>query len=152
MSNDRLVLVAAKVELGLGLAEDLISVARDALEDGCDSHSLRILAGLTKAEFHEAWPLFDRALGELKIPKPSKLDAVMSLAREEARGILNKSTSPYRGAKKIWALSLRLPGDRIPELDPFVYAASEWEDRPEDRRFFEEGIWNAAKEVLTRNS
>lgn len=45
---------------------------------------------------------------------------------------------------RLWGLS----DEGIPELDPFVYAASEWEDRPNDRRFFENAIVDIAKDLV----
>jgi hypothetical protein len=45
---------------------------------------------------------------------------------------------------------LRVPTEQIPELDPFIYAASEWEERPEDRVHFEEGIVSEARALVGR--
>jgi hypothetical protein len=78
----------------------------------------------------------------------NKYCAVMRLAREISKEILGGTTRPYEGAKQIWEISLRLPEDHLPDLDSFVYAASEWEERPEDRHVFERGIVTAAKELL----
>ena len=36
----------------------------------------------------------------------------------------------------------------LPELDTFVYAASEWDDRPEDQQTFEKGILAAASDLV----
>lgn len=149
MNTERLEVAASKVALGLLLSENLADVALLALEDGCDSPSLRILAGLTAAEADEARAMFDRALVELHGAVPSKRDAVRCLARETAKEILSGTMAPYEGAKQIWELSLRIPDENLPELDSFVYAASEWEDRPEDRHVFEEGIAAAARELVS---
>ena len=57
--------------------------------------------------------------------------------------------SPIVAARRIWDLSLQLPdGVRIPELDPFIYVASEWDDRPDDRSDFELGIVESARDLL----
>lgn len=149
MNTERLEVAASKVALGLLLSENLADVAVLALEDGCDSPSLRILAGLTAAEADEARAMFDRALAELHGAVPSKRDAVRHLAREIAKEILSGTMGPHDGAKQIWELSLRIPDENLPELDSFVYAASEWEDRPEDRHVFEEGIAAAARELVS---
>lgn len=148
MRVESLELAAAKMALGLISPEDLPSVAVDALEDGCDSSSLRILAGLTKAEIGEARQLFDRLLAELHVPRVSRREAVERLARESAKEILSGEISPYQGAKRIWQLSLCLHEEHLPDLDSFVYGASEWEDRPEDRHAFEAGIVDAARELV----
>ena len=147
MNADRLEVAAAKVTLGLIPSENLTDVAVLALEDGCDSPSLRILAGLTVAEADEARELFEHVLVELNSELPSKRDAVMRLARETAKGILSGTVAPCEGAKQIWELSLLIPNENLPELDSFIYAASEWEDRPKDRKVFEDGIVAAAVEL-----
>ena len=148
MNNEGLGLAASKFVLGLLRSDDLVGVAVQALEDGCDSRSLRVLAGLTEAEVDEAKATFDRVLSELSVAVPSKRDAVILLARKIAREILVGATGPYVGAKQIWNLTLRAPDEDLPELDSFVYAASEWEDRPEDRGAFDEGIAAAAREFI----
>ncbi len=100
------------------------------------------------AEADEARALFDRALAELDVPIPTNGEAVMRLARGTAERIINGIATPYEGVKQIWELSLRLQEEHLSDLDSFVYAASEWEDRPEDRRVFEDGIVAAARELV----
>ena len=148
MKCEPLEIAASKTVLGLTPPEALPSAATAALEAGCDSPSLRALAGLTDVEVDEARSLLERALAELSLRLPSERDAVMRLAREIAAQVLEGKTSPYQGAKEIWELSLRLPGESLSDLDSFVYAASEWEDRPEDRNLFAEGIVAAARELV----
>ena len=152
MRAENLELVAAKVVLGLLLPEDLPGVAVDALEKGFDTPSLRILAGLTKAETGEARQVFDRILAELQVPKVSRREAVERLSRESAKEILSGKISPYQGAKRIWQLSLCIHEEHMPDLDTFVYGASEWEDRPEARDALEAGIMEAARELLSASS
>jgi hypothetical protein len=41
--------------------------------------------------------------------------------------------------------------EHLPELDTFIYAASEWEDRPEDQKNFAAGIVAAAHDLLVAN-
>lgn len=147
MRTDKLQLIASKMALDLILPEELIRAGVDALEDGLDSKTLRILAGLNETQIDEAGTTFDRALVELNIHKPSKREAVLQLTRETARDILSGKISPYEGAKRIWRLSLHID-EHLPELDTYVYGASEWEDRPEDRHIFEEGIIIAARDLL----
>jgi hypothetical protein len=146
---ERLEYDASKMALGLLSAMDLSAAAARALEDGFDSASLRILAGSTALEPDEAGAMFERSLAEIGVPKPSKRDAVMRLARDVANGILSGATAPYQGAKEIWELSLRIPEEGLAELDSFVYAASEWEGRPEDRDVLEDGITAAAREFVS---
>ena len=104
---------------------------------------------MTQAEVDEAGPLVDRALAEVGAPGRTQRAAVLRLAREVAKAISADAMRPYDGAKQIWELTLRVPAEHFPDLDPFVYAASEWEDRPEDRPLFDQGIRAAAAELAT---
>jgi hypothetical protein len=136
--------------LGLAPPEEHVNAAVRTLEKGHDSPSLRLLAVLTPTETAKAEELFDSALAELSLLRPSKRDAVMSLALATAEAVSSGVITPSDGAKQVWELTLRDPKDRFPELDTFVYAASEWDDRPEDRKPFAEGIVAAAEELLRR--
>jgi hypothetical protein len=149
MIADKMKIAASRMVLDHLYAEDLAEVAGAALENGYDSPSLRMLARLTRAEADQARAMFERALRELAILIPNRRDAVMRLARETAEGILSGTTDAYEGAKQIWVLTLRAPEVELPELDSFVYAASEWEDRPEDGQDFREGVLAAARELLS---
>jgi hypothetical protein len=140
-------LLAARETLGLAAAEGLIAEAVELLSNGWDSRSLVLLAGLLRSEAAEAPALFDRALSELGLERPRGEAAVMLLARECAAQICSGATSPYEGARRIWMLSRRAEA-QLPALDPFVYAASEWEDRPEDRAYFETAIKGEARDLL----
>jgi hypothetical protein len=141
-------LVAAKAALDLATPEELADGATRALEGGLDSPALRVLAGVANADADEARALLDRALAELNVRTPSQRDAVLQLARAFAAEIVDGTLPPYEGAKRIWDLTLRVPDEHIPELDSFVYAASEWQDRPEDRTVFAEGIVAAARDLV----
>lgn len=148
-SCDQLKLAAAKLALDLMPAGSLPDVATAAPVDGCDSPSLVLLAGLAKAEVDEANALFKKSLEELNISVPSDRDAVLVLTRQIALGILDGTTNPYAGARRIWDLSLRVaPQQQLPELDTFIYAASEWESRPADRNIFVQGILAGAQELV----
>lgn len=147
MNTEKLKTAGSNVALGLLLSEDLSEVAVLALEDGCDSPSLRTLAGLTAAETDEARVLFDCALAELNVAMPGKRDAVMHLAQETAKDLLSGAAAPQVGARHIWDLVLRIPHENLPDLDPFVHAASEWEDRVQDRQICEDGILAAARKL-----
>ena len=148
MSTEELKLAASRVALGLLRPEDLARVGLCVLERGCDTPSLRILAGLTESEADDARRVFDRVLSELDVEMPGRRDAVMHLAREIAKEILAGTMEAYLGAKEIWEITLRATDEDFPELDTFVYAASEWEDRPEDRKVFAEGIVAAARDLV----
>ncbi len=145
MSPNALIDVAAKLVLGLAGPEDLPGAADAALNGGLVSPAL---IALSDADISEARALFDRALNELSVPKPNQREAVMLLARGVASEITNGTIAPYAGAKQIWDLTLCVSIEPISELDPFIYAASEWEERPEDRVKFEQDIVREARSLL----
>ncbi len=150
MKRGGLVAVAAELVLGLLGTEDLSKAAVSALEDGLDLPALVELACVPADAYEsEVRVLFERALEELKLDMPSPHDAVMHLARETACDIVAGTVAPYAGAKRIWDLARRAPTEHKHELDPFIYAASEWEERPEDRIHFEQGIVKEARTLVS---
>ena len=66
-------------------------------------------------------------------------------------GKTSKANKPYwkvtaqDGAKEIWRATLKARIDGFHELDAFIYAASEMEDRPQERNLFEKAIMEEAK-------
>lgn len=146
--NDTLEMLAAEAALGLGDAERLTRDAVELLTAGFDSPALVALAGLSGDDTSEARALRDRAMAEMSIATPSQREATILLAREVARKIVDGDLPPYDGAERIWSLTLRVHPERIHDLDPFVYAASEWESRPGDRPFFENAIMNEARALI----
>jgi len=139
---------SANFVLGLTAVERLPDVAAQALSEGYDSPGLRRLAGLTDFNAaEEALRLFKQSLLQVGIPLPDKREAVLLLARETAAKVLCGEFSPYEGGKRIWQLTL-VAGGVAPELDPFIYASSEWEERPKDRALFERAIREAAKNLV----
>jgi len=135
--------------LGMLPREKIPAIAQRALERGMDDPSLRILAGLTNAELDEATPLFEKTVNSMGIRKLSKQEALDICADCLSRRILDGAISPYDGAKQIFRASVEVEG-RNHDVDPFIYAADEYEDRPEDRGFFEAAIVLEAKRRLGR--
>lgn len=131
------------------LWEDLPAAAQVALEAGWDTPALIQLAGLAPGELDQAHDLLTRALDELGIFVPGREEAVLRLARFEAERILDGEVSAYEGAKRIWNLALRAPDGHLAQLDTFVYAASEWDRRPDDGNVFAEGVFAAARDLVS---
>ena len=148
MTDTGIAALAAKMALGQLDAAELPEAAVSALDAGLDSPALRVLAGLSNAELDEARELLETALMELGVPVPTARDAIMVLARIAASEIANGRITPYGGAKRIWEITLCAPRMVVPELDPFIYAASEWEDRPDDREHFTKEIIREAQRLL----
>lgn len=149
--TERTALRIAQAQLLLGEigADALSAAASAALNNGSDSPHLRELAELGSADSFRARSVFGDALKELGLPEMSTNDAVLLLAREEARRLLSGRIAPIDAARRIWDLTLKLPDDEvILALDPFIYAASEWDDRPEDHADFVAGIMESARALL----
>ncbi|HVC78161.1 MAG TPA: hypothetical protein VND96_16745 [Candidatus Micrarchaeaceae archaeon] len=141
-------LVAAKTMLDTAGADALTAEAARALQAGMDSPSIRRLAGMTGEESDEVRTVFGSALRELGIESPTPREAAMLVAAEVALRITQGLISPYDGAKEIWNIVRKLPREHLSELDTFVYGASEWEERPEDRMSFAAGIMDAARDLV----
>ena len=122
--------------------------ATNALLEGIDSPSIRMLAGMTGADSEEVRAVFSAALRELGIESPTPREAAMLVATEIALRITKGIVSPYDGAKEIWRISVGMHPEQLPELDAFIYAASEWEDRPKHREVFSAGIVSAAHNLV----
>jgi hypothetical protein len=125
--------------------ENLPQVATELLTEGFDCEALRLLAGLTSIEGADVSNLFEQAMRELGVPPLSKREAVIGYTRLISDEILQGKIAPYDGAKKIWNVSIKLDTP-LHEVDPFIYAASEFEDRPKDRDYFTSEIVKEARQ------
>ena len=114
------------------------------LEEGFDSPSLRVLAGLEKSESDRAEALLRQAAIELGVNVPDRPDAAKHLARRLSERILRGELDAFDGARRLAEISLAVESANFHDLDVFVYADSEAEDRPEDQALFLETILSEA--------
>jgi hypothetical protein len=125
-------------------------IASNALEKGCDSPTLRRLAGETAPlTRHDLEPLVRRTFAELGFTLPDAAAATAFLVNHWARLIVERKVEPYLGAKRIWQFSNEWWGK--PEwqrLSIFVGLASEWEDYPPGRDGFKKAILQEAERLL----
>jgi len=142
-------IVAAKWVLGLIPSAALPRIAADALEVGLDTPLLRRLAGELHPTLGESGPLFEEILDEIGVAIPDRSRAGLILAREYAAHIADGTLSPYEGARQIWQIQLAVEG-LMPELGPFVYWASEWQETNSTarRRQCEAAIRTAALDLV----
>jgi hypothetical protein len=140
-------LEAARFVLDLSDLRNLPHLAAEALAAGIESKALFRLAIADSDATDEIRREFISALTELGIASPSPEQAVRNLARDTAAEIVRGRIAPYDGAKRIWRFTLHL-NRTVPELGPFIYAASEWEDRHMDRKMFDQEILRAARDLL----
>jgi hypothetical protein len=144
-------LLAAKDLLDFVGPDAMPPAATRALVEGIDSPSVRQLAGMDGADNEDLRATFRSVLRELEIEIPSRREAAILVATEVARGITQGTISPYEGATEIWGIVVS-SREHLPELDTFIYAASEWEDRPEDHNLFAAGIVAAARDLVLSGS
>jgi hypothetical protein len=76
------------------------------------------------------------------------VDDAKAQSVEIARRILSGAISARSGASSLWDMSDELYPAKLDELDPFIYAVSEWEDRPEDHDLFERMILDQATVIV----
>jgi hypothetical protein len=131
--------------LGLIPSDDLPAIAGQALADGIESKSLIELAGLGRSEMQEARNLFERSLNELGCKSMEKAEALGRYAKIVSTLILASEVAPLEGAKRIWQATRKAGLNGFHDLDGFIYAASELEERPEDKALFEKAIIEEAK-------
>lgn len=130
--------------------DELVSAIIDLIhEKGLTSKQLNRLADGALAGREEVLFLLDGSLVELGLTTDVAHD-VKSFAIDIALRITSGETSPHEGARRIWAAAQLLPD--VHEYDPFIYAASEYEDRPADRSLFEAAIRDAARRLLEQET
>jgi hypothetical protein len=127
--------LAAKYRLGLVSADDLPKVGIDALTDGLDTPSLRLLAGESSSDCEEARRLFEKSLIELGIAIPTLDEAGIVVSRSIAQEVIDGKLDPYEGASRIWD-SVYVHNPRLEALTVFVGLASELDDHPEERESY----------------
>jgi hypothetical protein len=131
--------IVARYELGLSLPEELPDVAAQLISSGKESKSLVELAGMPTNDTRDARYLLDRTLQELGLPRITKAWAMRQFAHDVSNEIVSGSLSPLEGARLIWKTHIK-SGVKTHDYDPFIYAASEMEDRPRDFTHFEKAI------------
>jgi hypothetical protein len=90
--------------------EALPDIAVQALLQGEDSPSLRLLAGESpRAPVADLWLLFEAALSELGVKAPTQEIAVMGLAKAVAEQLLHGTIGTRQAAEQLVGLARELP-------------------------------------------
>jgi hypothetical protein len=101
-------------------SDDLKDRAYQSVLAGYDSPSLSALAGAEKCLLPgDVRDLFCRALGELGVPVPNRLEAGAILKRVYAQRVVDHVLSPREGASRIVGLFHRLEGE-LPKVQKYV--------------------------------
>jgi len=111
-------------------SEQLPEIARDALEAGFDTPSLRELAWLTRPILAEAGPLFRRALNELGRFSVTIEEQPLHFAVDLARRILAREVGVIAGCREMTMIRNRGGLHDDPLLYPFTGVDSETEALP----------------------
>jgi hypothetical protein len=138
--------------LGTIGAEEIIAIATDAIVLGSDSPSLRELAGTSTGDVDEVPRLLEQTARELGFRQLTKEEALRAVSTDICRQISSGEVRPYDGAKWLWRTVVESEVPHQHELDPFIYAASEFESRPADQEFFENAIRQEARDLLSRRA
>jgi hypothetical protein len=136
--------------LGLLDSKDLPTIATAALSNGMDGQRLRELAGLSPMDLADAGEMLESAIREVGWRLPGRRQAAVEYARCVAQLVLTGDVTPGDGARLIWRASLAVQDRSFHDLDPFVYAASEYDERPADRALFDAAIMQAARRLASR--
>lgn len=136
----------ARSLLGYLRPEHMPAWAVTALLDGLDSPSLAMLAGHPPGDVRILHDLFESAMDELGAPNMSAEDAWWEMVRACAEAAVAGSISPIDAAHEIWYFWGEL--DRPDALTGFVHAASEWDDQPDHRDYYERMALEEARLLL----
>lgn len=141
---------AALWKLRLIEAHQLPFLAEQLLVKEYDAPPLRRLAVEEPHNLVDLGHLFDHSLGALGSEHfETERTAAEWLARTIAGRIATGAIDPYLGAKAIWMISLAEGVGSLEKAHPFIYAASEWEERLVDRELFTRSIIEAARMLVS---
>jgi hypothetical protein len=145
-------ILVARWELDELGPEEVRRLATEALEAGCDTPTLRQVAGIEGSRRAEVEELLPRFLREVRVERPTTDEAVKAVVDECARQVVRGELAPSAGARRLWLRSHHFDGnDRVWEqLRPFVGLASELEDWPDGRAQLEADIVREAAALLDR--
>ncbi|MEV4489623.1 hypothetical protein AB0K04_05835 [Micromonospora coxensis] len=139
--------VGVRVLAGDLASEELPMVAAQALAEGLDSPSLRVLAGLSRGEYREARELLDQVVDELGLPElPDEDQAVWEVVVSYARRLVSGGIVPVDGAHAIAAYGGSL---EFPEpLATIAFLVDLWEDNAAERAQLEQDMAREAEAML----
>ena len=108
-------------------SDDLSNIAVELMNDGIESPSLILLAGIEKQDVVESNKLFEKALSELNIDIPTPNEAAIFVCKDYCNQILSEEITPYMGAEKI-TKNIFYRFKDIKGLSAFAGLVSEYDD------------------------
>lgn len=139
--------IEARWVLGLLDEEDIVAFATNALVAGSDDDLLVTIAGATPAEIGSVRDLFANYLLKQQRGEMATSEALAIYTRSVCQQIIVGDVPPIEGARYIWRASSNLGDEEASTVDGFIYAASEAENRPNEKRFFEKIVLQEARRV-----
>lgn len=139
-------LIQAKFVLGMLSPEELVRAAIEAIVAGSNDENLIVLAGLSKNEINDANAIFLKFVHSVGLENMSKDTALRVYVQSVSCEIAYGKRDPYEGAQTIWN-AIILSDTGLHDFDVFIYAASEYDSRPEDRAFFRAKILEEANAI-----
>jgi hypothetical protein len=127
-------------------AEELVEIAGQALLDGWDSPSLRVLAGLVGVELDRARPRFEQALTELGLGVATHERGWRLLAVHTAQQLLNGEIPPPRALEALGRTAWEELG-HPDQLSVFARLWSEW-DYEDDWASYKGLDWSSTRHGL----
>jgi hypothetical protein len=140
---------AAEWRLGRLAASEVQPLALRLLEQGLTGPNLLELAGTPAfALGRDLARAVERAFAEAGFALPTREEAGLLLSREVARAIVEGRVDPYEGAQRIWTLAHDIGEQNFVRVASLVGYASEIEDHPDSRAFYEPRIKEEAARFL----
>src|SRR5262249_17538264 len=140
---------AAEWRLGRLAAAEVQPLAVMLLEQGFTGPSLLELAGTPAFALGSGLRgTVERAFAEAGFVLPTGEEAGLVLSREVARAIVEGRVEPYEGAQRLWTLAHDIGEQNFDRVASFIGYASEIEDHPESRAFYEPRIKEEAARFL----
>ena len=130
--------------LGLLPKEVLPKLAQEWLCQSSEVSSVLDLAITDPDDIH-ILDLFKKVIVDIVGKEASMIDALRFYAARISAQIVESKISPLMGAKMIWHASLNAKMKDFHDYDAFIYAASEIDDRPNEKEFFENEIFKEAQ-------
>lgn len=131
----------ARFVLGLATRETVYEAFVSRAEETNNANALVALGRLDRRA--DEW---QRSVAEqLGLRVPTQRQSAQFLAILLSRRILSGELDPFVGARELGEVSRAVEGEKFHELDTFIYAESEAEDRPHDSALFRESILNEAR-------
>ena len=131
--------------------EDIPGLAVAAMARGCDSPTLRSLAGLVgRATMADVHALVESAFRELGIPLPARADTGAWLVNRWLSQAADGTAAPYQAAREIALLSSAWWDEPAwVQLRDFVGLADEWGDHPSQRGDLDRRIVECARRLVS---